>query len=192
MPNSQAFDNSKQSLCIPALGGLYERLAQPMAWSIFRLAIGGMLIVEGWPKILAPFAQMGFVENLGFYPGWLWSPMLAAMQVIGGLCIALGLFTRPFALANGVMLLITIYFHFAHPYGQAFLTPSGIEALKSGAGLFTPAGVYRLGDGGHKFLELVQGKAELASLFWAGGAFIFAAFGGGYLSLDRLLFKRQL
>lgn len=49
----------------------------------------------------------------------------------------------------------------------------------------------RLADGGQTFLHQVQTKAELASLFWTGGAFLFAAFGGGYLSLDRLLFKKQ-
>lgn len=41
-----------------------------------------------------------------------------------------------------------------------------------------------------RFLELVQGKAEYASLYWTGGAFLYAAFGGGYFSLDRLLRKR--
>ncbi|WP_321339124.1 DoxX family protein [Breoghania sp.] len=191
MPNSLPFDNSRQKLYIPALGGLYESLAQPMAWSIFRLAIGGTLVYEGWPKIMAPLAQVGFVESLGFYPGIFWSPFLAALQVFGGLFIAIGLFTRPFALASGVMLLVTVYFHLTHPYGNAFLTPAGIEALKSGSDLFTSAGTYRLADGGSKFLHLVQTKAELSSLFWAGGAFLFAAFGGGYLSLDQYFLKRR-
>ncbi|MFY7850583.1 MAG: DoxX family protein [Brevundimonas sp.] len=162
-----------------------------MAWTIFRLAVGGMLVIEGWPKIMAPFAQVGFVEKLGFYPGWLWSPTLALLQVVGGLLIALGLFTRPAALANGVMLAITLYFHMANPYGDAFLTQAGADALKAGSEFFTPQAMARLADGGHVFLHQVQTKAELASLFWTGGAFLFAAFGGGYLSLDRLLFKKQ-
>ncbi|SMD20089.1 DoxX protein [Rhizobium sp. RU36D] len=112
MVDVSIFNNDKDHLIIPPLAGFYDRVAQPMAWSIFRLAVGGMLVVEGWPKILAPLAQVGFVENLGFYPGWLWSPLLAVMQVFGGLMIALGLFTRPAALANGVMLAITLWFHY--------------------------------------------------------------------------------
>lgn len=191
MFDAAIFSNEKDSLIIPPLSGFYDRIAQPMAWTIFRLAVGGMLVVEGWPKIMAPMAQIGFVENLGFYPGWLWSPMLAVLQVFGGLFIALGLFTRPAALANGVMLAITLWFHFSHPYPDAFLTTAGIDALKAGGDLFTPEALTRLGDGGSKFLHQVQAKAELASLFWTGGAFLFAAFGGGYLSLDRLLFKKQ-
>lgn len=191
MTDPLILNNPRDQLIIPALGSFYDRVAQPMAWSLFRLAVGGMLAYEGWAKITAPFAQVGFVEGLGFYPGWLWSPFLAALQFFGGILIALGLFTRPLALANGVMLAITLWFHYANPYGDAFLTQAGIDALKAGSDLFTPNAVARLADGGTRFLHQVQGKAEQNSLFWTGGAFIYAAFGGGYLSLDRLLFRRQ-
>lgn len=176
---------------LPFLAGFYDKIAQPFAWTAFRVAIGGMLMIEGYPKILAPMAQIGFVENLGFYPGWLWSPMLAAMQFFGGAMIALGLFTRPVALANAVMLTITLWFHFAFPYGHAFLTGEGVAALKAGSTFFTPEAAKRLVDGGVKFLEQVQTKAELASLFWTGGAFFFAAHGGGHWSVDKLFMKRE-
>ena len=73
------------TLFIPALGPFYDKVAQPMAWTVFRAALGGLLVVEGLPKIMAPLAQTGFVEMLGFYPGWFWSPLLAVVQVVGGL-----------------------------------------------------------------------------------------------------------
>jgi putative oxidoreductase len=184
-------DKAKSRYYLPFLAGFYESFAQPFAFTAFRVAIGGMLMVEGYPKIMAPMAQVGFVENLGFYPGWLWSPTLAAMQFFGGLMIALGLFTRPMALANGVMLAITLWFHYAHPYGHALLSDGGIAALKAGSDLFTPTATVRLLDGGTKFLEQVQTKAELASLFWTGGAFLFAACGAGSWSLDRKVLKRE-
>ena len=189
MTDFAAFDTSREHLTIPALGGFYDKIAQPMAWSLFRLAIGGMLVIEGWPKIIAPFGQVGFVESLGFFPGWFWSPALAAMQFFGGMLIAAGLFTRPVALANGVMLAITLWFHWSHPYGDAMLTQAGIDALKAQPELFTTNGLTRLADGGGKFLAQVQDKAILASLFWTGGTLLFAAFGGGYLSLDSRLKK---
>ncbi|SHM92763.1 DoxX family protein [Roseibium suaedae] len=181
----------KNSYFLPFLAGFYEKFAQPFAWTAFRVAIGGVLMIEGVPKIMAPMAQIGFVENLGFYPGWLWSPMLAALQFFGGFMIAIGLFTRPVALANGVMLAITLWFHFAFPYGHALLTDAGIEALKAGSEFFTPEGIKRLGDGGAKFLGQTQTKAELASLFWTGGAFLYAAFGAGAWSADKLIVKRE-
>lgn len=191
MTEPAVFDNSKDKLILPFLGSFYERIAQPMAWSIFRLAIGAMLIVEGWPKILNPMGQVGFVEGLGFYPGWFWSPFLGWLQVVGGVLIGIGLFTRPAALASGVMLAITLWFHLTHPYGDAFLTRSGIDALKSGSDLFTANATAQLMDGGGAFLHQVQSKAEFNSLFWTGGAFLFAAFGGGYFSLDRFLFRKR-
>lgn len=174
-------------LIVPALGPFYETIAQPLAFVALRVAVGLMLAVEGWPKITAPLAQVGFVEAIGFHPGWLWSPVLAGLQFFGGILIALGLFTRAAALANGVMLAITIWFHFSHPYGTSVLTAAGIDALKSGSDLFTPFATARFADGGAAFLEQAQGKAEQASLFWAGGVFLYAAFGGGWLSLDRYL-----
>ncbi|TWD54149.1 putative oxidoreductase [Agrobacterium vitis] len=177
---------------LPFMQNFYETFAQPLAFTAFRVAAGVMLMVEGYPKFLSPMAQVGFVESLGFHPGWLFSPMLAVMQFIGGFMIAVGLLTRPVALANGIMLLVTLWFHYTHPYGQAFLTPEGIAALKAnGAVLFTPNGLMRLADGGHVFLEQVQSKAELASMFWAGAALFYAAFGGGAFSVDRALIKRE-
>ena len=70
-------DTDRDTLFIPALGGFYDRIAQPMAWVGLRLAVGVTLMLAGWPKIMAPLAQTGFVESLGFYPGWLWSPLLS-------------------------------------------------------------------------------------------------------------------
>lgn len=192
MTDRTPFSNERNALILPFLSGFYDKFAQPFAWTAFRVAVGGMLVSEGYHKILNPFGQVNFVEGLGFYPGWLWSPTLAAMQFFGGILIAAGVLTRPVALANTVMLAITLWFHVANPYGHAFLTDAGIEALKAAdQTLFTPAGIRRLADGGTVFLELVQTKAELASLFWTGGAALFAAFGGGYWSLDRLLFKKH-
>ena len=191
MTNPEVFSNPKERLVFPFLRDFYQRIAQPLAWTVFRLAIGLTLTIEGWPKITNPFAQIGFVENMGFYPGWLWSPLLAVLQVFGGFLIAIGLFTRPAALACGVMLAITLWFHLTHPYGNRFLTPEAIAAIANGGGEYLTAdGLRRLADGGATFLHSVQIKAEQTSLFWTGGAFIFAAFGGGYWSVDRIFLKK--
>lgn len=181
-------------LVVPLLGVFYRNLAQPAAWVILRAVVGAALILEGWPKILSPFAQVGFVEGLGFHPGWLWSPLLAVMQVFGGAALVIGLFTRPVALANAVMLAVTLWFHATHPYGDAFLTQAGIEALKAGGdvALFTADGARRLADGGGAFLAQVQHKAEFLSAIWTVSVLLFAGYGGGPLSVDRLLLKKEI
>jgi putative oxidoreductase len=188
---SVSLETTRDTLILPVLEPFYTRFAQPVGWALFRVVIGGMLVIEGWPKIIAPMAQTGFVESLGFHPGWLFSPLLAAIQFFGGLLIVVGLLTRPMALANAVMLLITLWYHVSHPYGAAMLTAEGLTYLQAHVTLLTDtAQPQLLKDGGAAFLQQVQGKAELASLFWAAGAALIAAFGGGPYSLDVLL-KRQ-
>ncbi|MFV0409076.1 MAG: DoxX family protein [Paracoccus sp. (in: a-proteobacteria)] len=178
----------KERLILPFMAPFYHQFAQPVGWLGFRLIIGGLLMVEGWPKILAPMAQAGFVEGIGLAPGWFFSPLLAALQFIGGFLIAIGLLTRPAALANAVMLVITLWFHVTRPYGDAFLTPDGIIFLKDNLQYLTTQGQARLlADGGASFLHQVQSKAEFNSTFWAAGAALIAAFGGGRISVDRLL-----
>ncbi|MCE5972371.1 DoxX family protein [Sinirhodobacter sp. WL0062] len=187
---SEIFLPSRERLVMPFLSPVYEKFAEPVGWLGFRVVVGLSLVVAGWPKIVAPLAQSGFVESLGMYPGWFWSPLLAAMQFFGGMLIAVGFLTRPIALANAVMLLITLWFHMAHPYPEPFLTPEGISYLTANPDLLTPgAQAALLKDGGIQFGARIQEKAIYASLFWAAGAALIAAFGGGYFSVDRALKK---
>jgi len=183
--------SSRMHLVLPILGDFYRRFAQPFAWVALRVAVGAVLAYEGWVKLGNPMAMAGFVESLHFYPGWFWSPLLGVVNLVGGICIMLGLLTRPMALANTIMLAITLWFHYANPYGPTFLTAAGIELLQSpeAAQYFTPDALRRLADGGERFLGQVQGKAIFASLFWTGAAGLFAAYGGGAWSIDRRLGK---
>ncbi|WP_417278249.1 DoxX family protein [Celeribacter sp.] len=181
----------RERLILPFLASFYHGFAQPFGWLAFRVIIGGLLMVEGWPKITAPMGQVGFVENVvGLPAGWFFSPLLAILQFFGGAMIAVGLVTRPIALINTVMLLVTLWFHMSHPYGDAFLTPEGVAFLTEHTSYLTAQGQARLlGDGGAAFLHQVQLKAEFNSTFWFAGAAIIAAFGGGKLSLDRMIGK---
>jgi len=105
-------------LYLPFLGGLYARF-DTLAETVQRVVAGGILAVHGWPKITNPFGAVGMVERIGFYPGTVWSPMLAATEFFGGILIAIGLFTRPAALAGTVVLLVAAYFHWL-VLGQGF------------------------------------------------------------------------
>ncbi|MGQ0484879.1 MAG: DoxX family protein [Hyphomicrobiales bacterium] len=187
-----SYDNTKEHMWLPSMSGFYDSVAQPLAWVGLRVLTGGMLVVAGWPKIMAPMAQAQFVEGLYFYPGWFWSPFLAVLQFFGGMAICVGLFTRPIALANAVMLAVTLWFHWANPYGDRFLTDAGVEFMKTGgAQYFTPEAVRHLADGGAAFLDRVQEKADWLSLLWTGTAAFFAAFGGGSWSVDRNILKKE-
>lgn len=185
-------DQGRSALILPVMEPFYRRFAQPLAHVVLRVLVGGMLVIEGWPKIQAPFAMTGFTESIGLSPGWLWSAVLAVLQFAGGLMIMAGLLTRPVALANGLMLAVTYWFHATHPYGAAILSPEGMAALAENAALFTEDGLRNLGeDGGARFLHLVQFKAEGFSALWTVAALFLAAWGAGPLSVDRSILKRE-
>lgn len=111
-------DSGRPPLVIPALGGLYRALWAP-AETLLRLIAGGVLVTHGWPKIQEPTATVAMVEGLGFHPGTLWSWALALTEFAGGICVAIGLLTRPAAAAACFVLLVTVYFHWIHQ-GQGF------------------------------------------------------------------------
>lgn len=103
-------DDTGTRLVIPALQGLYAALA-PLSVLYMRVIAGVAFMVHGWPKINAPMGAVGMVEGLGFHPGWFWAPLLAATEFLGGLLLALGLLTRPAAVATSIVLCVTTYFH---------------------------------------------------------------------------------
>lgn len=97
-------------LYFPALGRLYACF-DTVAETLLRVVAGGLLAVHGWPKITNPFGAAGMVERIGFSPGVVWSPLLSATEFFGGLLIAVGLFTRPAALATAIQMAVVVYFH---------------------------------------------------------------------------------
>ena len=108
-------------LIIPGLQSLYSAVS-PLVTLYMRVIAGVAFMVHGWPKINNPMGAVGMVESIGFYPGSLWSPLLAGTEFIGGLLLVLGLLTRPAAVATSCVLLVTTYFHWifkSEGYGGA-------------------------------------------------------------------------
>jgi len=107
---SDTISPARRRLIIPALGGLYSGLHEGVE-TLLRVVAGLALVTHGWPKIQNPLGAVEMVEKLGFYPGAFWSPLLSATEFFGGILIALGLLTRPAAIAATIVLLVTVYFH---------------------------------------------------------------------------------
>lgn len=85
----------RNRLLIPALGGLYEKLA-PAAYPIMRIWLGLDLMPHGYRKFFGPelpgvakrLALMGVPEAHAV------AYFIAALELVGGLMLACGLFTR--------------------------------------------------------------------------------------------------
>ena len=115
----QTFPNwGRRRLFIPALDRVYRAL-HDIAETLLRVVAGGILFVHGLGKITDPFGAADMVEGLGFYPGALWSLLLACTEFFGGILIAIGLLTRPASFAAMIVVLVTVWFHWV-TMGEGF------------------------------------------------------------------------
>jgi putative oxidoreductase len=104
-------------LLVPGLKSFYE-LVIPFAWPLVRIAVGWNLLVHGWGKVTrGPSAYVkGFME-MGFDPAlpWVWGGLI--IEFGGGLALILGLFTRFFAAAAAIELLIITVLYWKNGFG---------------------------------------------------------------------------
>ena len=99
-------------LLIPQLKPFYERV-EPLSWLLIRLTAGLMIIPHGWPKLMmgvTATTQMALVKR-GIAPAEPLAVVLITLETLGGLCVALGLFTRFWAAAITIEMLVIVYHH---------------------------------------------------------------------------------
>jgi putative oxidoreductase len=104
--------NGETRLLFPGLRGFYNWV-EPLTWPLIRLTVGLMLIPHGWPKLQAGIeatAKMALVKR-GIAPAEPLAIVLITLETLGGLCIALGLFTRFFAAAVTIEMCVIVYHH---------------------------------------------------------------------------------
>jgi putative oxidoreductase len=90
---------------------------------VLRIALAAVLISHGALKLFV-FGIEGssaFLASVGF-PGWFIYPALA-IELLGGVLIALGLWVRPLAALAALLLLGTVYVH--APNGWLFTSANG-------------------------------------------------------------------
>jgi putative oxidoreductase len=105
-------------LLLPQLRSFYDRV-EPLAWPLVRVTAGLMLLPHGIPKLMAGVqatAQMALVRR-GIEPAYPLAMGLITLETLGGLCIALGLFTRFWAAAVAIEMAIIVYHHLGGGFG---------------------------------------------------------------------------
>ena len=161
-----ASDESATKLFIPALRPIYDRLSA-YTGLMLRVVTGGIMIPHGYEHFfgretlpewftgvrptaspefgagLEPFA--GFLASQGYEPAFLWALLITFVQLIGGILLALGLFTRPVAASLAIFLFVSV-FQVAGEFGY-WWNAGGLE------------------------MPLLWGIASLVFVVWGGGRY---------------------
>ena len=90
-------------LLVPALAGWY-RFVEPLSWLIVRCAAGLILAVHGWPKVLRVFDLIGGTPPTRGSATML--VVLALIEFVGGISVAVGFLTRFWAPACAIEMLV--------------------------------------------------------------------------------------
>jgi putative oxidoreductase len=145
---------NQAKLLFPGLTGFYEGML-PVAATLVRVVVGIMFLMHVWGKFNAGAAAVAanvFAKN-GIEPALMWAYCIMFLEVVGGICLILGLFTRFFAAAFAIEMLVALLFvHLAKGYAAG---GGGYEyVLLIGAVCFTIA----IRGGGPYSLDRMIGK----------------------------------
>jgi len=101
--------NSQAKLLYPGLAGLYESVL-PIAETLLRVVVGVMFLMHVSGKLSAgPGAvAANMLSKNGLEPAILWAYVIIFLELVGGICLIIGLFTRFFAAALAIEMLIAL------------------------------------------------------------------------------------
>lgn len=86
-----------------------QQLEAAGAW-LGRLLLAAIFLYEAWAKLTAYDAAVGYMQAFGL-PGWL-LPFAIAVELVGGILVIAGLYTRVAALALALFCVATaVLFH---------------------------------------------------------------------------------
>ena len=113
--------NRQPKLLLPFLAPFYAQ-AIPFSWLIIRGGFGIDLAIHGWEKVvrlpaIVAAITAGTTASLSPQLAPVHNIVLTVVEFVGGICIALGLFTRFFAAAAAIDLaVITFTVFWPHGY----------------------------------------------------------------------------
>jgi putative oxidoreductase len=110
--------SSESRLLFPGLAGFYASWTE-ISYALVRVVMGYILLMHGWGKVsgagLAGIA--GYMSKQGLEPGVAFAAAAMFLETVGAICLAIGLFTRFFAAALAIEMLIALLaVHGAHGF----------------------------------------------------------------------------
>jgi putative oxidoreductase len=145
---------NETKLLYPGLAGFYETML-PIAATLVRVIVGVMFLmhVTGKFKLGAAAVAANILAKNGVEPSLMWAYVIMFLETVGGACLIIGLFTRFFAAALAIeMLIALVAVHMAKGYAAG---AGGYEyVLLIGAVCFTIA----IRGGGPYSIDRLFGK----------------------------------
>jgi putative oxidoreductase len=98
-------------LLFPGLAGFYETML-PIAATFVRIIVGIMFLMHVSVKFKAGAAAVAAntLAKNGIEPALMWAYVIMFLESVGGICLIIGLFTRFFAAALAIEMLIALLF----------------------------------------------------------------------------------
>jgi putative oxidoreductase len=104
-----AMANNQAKLMYPGLVGFYDSML-PVAETLLRIVVGIMFLMHVTGKFNA--GPSGVAANVmaknGLEPAILWAYVIIFLESVGGVCLIIGLFTRFFAAALAIEMLVAL------------------------------------------------------------------------------------
>jgi len=104
------YETKRESrLLMPGLAGFYDSVGD-VAYTLLRVVVGVMFLMHVWGKfkIGAGAVAANIMAKNGLEPALTWAYLVMALEIVGGACIVIGLFTRFFGAALAIEMLIAL------------------------------------------------------------------------------------
>lgn len=120
---------TRSNYYVPGLAPLYSR-TETLAYPLIRIAAGLFLVPHGMQKLFGMWGgsatgTAAFFTKIGLEPALPLAYLVGAVEFFGGILIAIGLFTRPAALAAAILLTVAAFK--VHLNNGFFWTAGGYE-----------------------------------------------------------------
>lgn len=106
--NKGTIMTGQTKLIFPGLAGFYEKVG-PIAYTLVRIVIGVMFVMHVQGKLAAgPTGVAGMMAKNGLEPALAFAYAAIFLELVGGACLIVGLFTRFFAAGLAIEMLIAL------------------------------------------------------------------------------------
>jgi len=95
-------------LLVPGLAGFYASVGD-LAYTLVRIVVGVMFLMHVAGKFKAgPAGIAVMMGKNGLEPALTWAYILMTLELVGGICLVIGLFTRFFAAGLAIEMLVAM------------------------------------------------------------------------------------